>query len=77
MWDKVSAADLERVKRVLSSRRSELLARHAEELKALEAEEAEIDGIERAIASFTQKFKLSPTAEVVPFDAERVPVQAG
>lgn len=77
MWDKVSAADVERLKRGLATRRSEMLARHAEELKALEAEQAEIEVIERAIAAFIQKFRLTTAAEVVPFDAERVPVQAG
>ena len=77
MWDKLTAADLERVKRGLSSRRSEMLARHAEELKALEAEQSEIDVIEKAIAAFTQKFKLASGAEVVPFDGERALAPAG
>jgi len=54
-----------------------MLARHAEELKALETEQAEIDAIENAIAAFTQKFKLTKTAEVVPLDVERMPAQAG
>jgi len=77
MWDKLTAADLERVKRGLASRRSEILARHAEELKSLEAEQSEIDAIEKAIAVFTQKFKLASTAEVIPLEGERVPVQVG
>jgi hypothetical protein len=49
-------------------RRSEMLARHAEELKALDAQQAEIDTIEQAIAAFAQKFK-GAEAEVVPFEA--------
>jgi len=73
MWDKLTAADLERVKRGLATRRSEILARHAEELKALEADQSEIDVIDKAITAFTQKFKLSSTAEVIPLDGERVP----
>jgi hypothetical protein len=77
MWDKLTAADLERVKRGLTTSRSELLARHAEELKALEAEESEIEAIEKAIALFTQKFKLASTGEVVSLGGERVPVQVG
>ena len=77
MWDKLTAADLERVKRGLTTRRSEMLVRHAEELKSLEAEEGEIEAIERAIAMFTHKFKLTSTAEVVSLGGERVPVQAG
>ncbi|MBV8893323.1 MAG: hypothetical protein JO266_15355 [Acidobacteria bacterium] len=74
MWDKVTSADIEGVKRALASRRSELLTRHAEELKVLEAEEAEIDVFEKAIATFTQKFKLTSTAEIIQLEGERVPV---
>jgi hypothetical protein len=77
MWDKLTAGDLERVKRGLATRRAEILARHAEELKALEADQNEIDAIEKAIAVFTQKFKLASTAEVIPLEGERVTVQAG
>jgi len=77
MWDKLTATDLDRVKRGLTTRRSEMLARHAEELRALEAEQTEIDVIEKAIAAFTQKFKLTSSAEGVPLEGERIPVPAG
>lgn len=76
VWDKLTAADLERVKSGVATRRAEMLARHAEELKALESEQAEIDAIEKAIAVFTQKFKIT-SAEIVALGGERVPVQAG
>jgi hypothetical protein len=76
MWDKVTADDLERVKRGVATRRAEMLARHAGELKALENEQAEIDAVEKAIAVFTQRFKVAG-AEIVPLGGERVPVQAG
>jgi len=68
MWDRLTAADLERVKRGLATRRSEILARHAEELKALEAEQSEIDIIEKAIATFAQKFNLTRSAEALVLD---------
>ena len=71
MWDKLTRADVERAKQGLAARRSELLARHAEELKALDAEQTEIDVIERAIGAFASKFKIGGGAEVVPFDTER------
>jgi len=78
MWDRLSVADIEQVKRGLTQRRAELLARHAEELKALEAEQSEIDNIERSIAAFARKFNLAAGAQIVPLDAERTPVnQAG
>jgi hypothetical protein len=76
MWDKVTADDLESVKRGVATRRAEMLARHAGELKALETEQAEIDAVEKAIAVFTQKFKIT-SAEVVPLGKERMPVEAG
>ena len=71
VWDKLTRADVERAKQGLATRRSELLARHAEELKALDAEQSEIDVIERAIDAFASKFKIGGGAEVVPFDTER------
>ena len=45
--------------------------------KALEgAQTAGLYAVEKAIAVFTQKFKLASTAEVIPLEGERVPVQA-
>lgn len=52
-----------------------MLVRHAEELKALETEQTEIDAVEKAIALFTHKFKVGG-AEIVPLGGERGPVQA-
>src|SRR5262249_49243180 len=77
MWDKLTSADIERVKRGVATRRAEMLSRHAQELKALETEQSEIDAIEKAVALFTQKFKLDKSAEVLVLDEERAPVQAG
>ena len=74
MWDRLTASDLQRVKRGVATRRAEMLARHAEELKALETQQAEIDAVDKAIGIFTQKFK-APSAEVVPLGGERVPAQ--
>ena len=77
MWDKLTSADIEHVKRGVATRRAEMLTRHAHELKSLETEQSEIDAIEKAIALFTQKFKLDQSTEVLVLDAERAPVQAG
>ena len=77
MWDKLTVADLERVKRELGTRRSEMLARHAEELKGLEADRREIDAIEQAIGIFTQNFKFSKTAEVLVLETEWALAPAG
>jgi hypothetical protein len=71
VWDKLTRADVEHAKKGIASRRSEILARHAEELKAVDAEQSEIDVIERAIDAFASKFKIGGGAQVVQFDAER------
>ena len=71
MWEKLTRADVEHAKRGIASRRSEILARHTEELKALDAEQSEIDVIERAIDACVSKFKIGGGTEVVPFDTER------
>ena len=72
VWDRLTATDIEQAKRGLAQRRSELLARHAEELKALDAEQGEIDNVERSIGVFARKFNLAG-AKVVALDAERSP----
>jgi hypothetical protein len=74
VWNQLSRADIERVKRELDQRRSEMLARHAEELKALEGDQAEIDILEQAIDSLARKFNLGG-AKVVSLD--RAVSQAG
>src|SRR5207237_4460519 len=41
VWDQLTRADVERVKRELGLRRAELLSRHADELRALDAQQTE------------------------------------
>jgi len=77
VWDQLSAGDIERAKRELGVRRAEMLARHADELKALEAEQGQIDTLEQAIASFLQKFNTDAAAAVVKLDQERELRQQG
>jgi hypothetical protein len=55
-WDRLTLEDIEGVKRALATRRAEALARHAEELRKLNAEQAEIDAIELAINSFAKRY---------------------
>jgi hypothetical protein len=65
VWQQLTRADLERVKRELDVRRSEMLARHAEELRALDADKAEIDIVEQTIEELVRKFNIG-SAEVLP-----------
>lgn len=73
VWNQLTPADVERAKEDLDRRRAEILARHAEELKALEADKAEIDTLELAIATFMKKFSAPAASggEVVRLKQER------
>jgi hypothetical protein len=73
VWDQLTPEHLDQAKRELARRRAEILARHAEELKALEADQGEIDTLDQAIAAFTRKFSQRPeaAAEIVQFNEER------
>ena len=68
VWNQLSRADIERVKRELDQRRSEMLARHAAELTALDVDEAELTVLEEAIDGLFRKFNLG-SAEVVKLKA--------
>jgi hypothetical protein len=79
MWNQLTPADVERARDELDRRRTEMLARHAEELKSLEADRTELDGLEQAISTFLRKF-TAPNAggEVVRLDQMKQPrAQAG
>ena len=57
VWDQLTPADIERVKSELGTRRAEMLARHAEELKGLDAEQTQIETLEQAIEMFLLRAK--------------------
>src|ERR1700726_3995269 len=59
MWEQLTPADIERAKQRLTAQRTETLSRHVEELKALDADQAEMETFERLVAAFVNKH-LSP-----------------
>ncbi|MBV8894326.1 MAG: hypothetical protein JO266_20520 [Acidobacteria bacterium] len=61
MWDQLTPADIERAKARVAATRRETLARHTEELKRLELEEAEIETIEHLIATFSKRYMSVPS----------------
>jgi hypothetical protein len=65
VWDQLKPGDIERARRDLETRRAEMLARHEEELKGLEADRAELDTLEQAIAVFLQRFNAPPAKDGV------------
>ena len=58
VWDQLTPGDIENAKTELASRRVEMLARHAEELKAIETDQSQLDTLAEAIELFARKFKL-------------------
>ena len=73
VWDQLTRADVERVKRELGLRRAELLSRHADELRALDAQQTEIDTLEQTVDAFARKFNIAGGEVVVPFEGDRNP----
>ena len=71
MWDQLKPSDIDRAKQDLVSRRAEMLARHAEELRGLDADHTQLEGLEQAIAAFLQKFNSPAGSGVVKLDEER------
>lgn len=59
VWDQLTASDVERARQELEARRAKMIARHAEELKGLDADHSELSALERAIDAFMQKFNGS------------------
>jgi HAMP domain-containing protein len=64
MWTELNRSNIERVKQELQARRSEMLVRHAEELTALDVDEAELTVLEQAIDELVRKFGIG-SAEIV------------
>jgi hypothetical protein len=62
MWEQVTPGDIERAQSQIGVRRVEMLARHSEELKALEAEQGELETLEQAVRAFVQRFKPDAAA---------------
>lgn len=78
MWN-LSSDDVQHAKERISRHRAELEARYAEERKALDAEDAVVETLERSAAEFAQKYVVKPKAEepaaaVPPPVAEAEPV---
>jgi len=73
MSDQLNAIDvIERANRQLADQRAEMLARHAEELKELDADQLEIDAMAQRMNAFVRKFNLIAIGtSVVQLEDER------
>ena len=76
VWDQLTPGDIQNAKNDLAARRAEMLARHTEELTALDADQNQLDTLAEAIELFARKFKPAPQPEsanaaVVTLEEER------
>ena len=77
LWDRLTPTHIERAKHQLGIRRIEMLARHADELKAMDVDQSEIADLALAIDAFVEKFNLpSAASSVVRLDEQRDRLQA-
>jgi hypothetical protein len=78
VWDQLTPSDIESATKELGVRRAEMLAKHAEELKGLDADQAQLETLEQAIEGFLRKFNRSSSAgAVVTLGEERELRQQG
>src|SRR4051812_27999140 len=62
MWSLVKRSDIDAAQEQLVSQRAELLRRQAEELARLEADQADLEALDRLARSFSTKFKKTAPA---------------
>jgi hypothetical protein len=61
MWERLTPADLDHARNRLATSRAEMLRTHADEIRALDAQQDDIETLERLLASFAQKYLSSAT----------------
>jgi hypothetical protein len=72
VWDRLTPGDIARATNALGMRRAAALARHAKELKELNAEQTQIDSLEEAITAFVRKLnRLAPEGNVATLGEDR------
>jgi hypothetical protein len=71
MWEQLIPADIQRARARATALRYETLSRHAEELRALDADEARIEALERLILAFSERY-LNPPKELGSAPAEHI-----
>jgi hypothetical protein len=62
MWESISHDDIDQAREQLGSLHEEMLRRHAEELRGLDGELAEIETLERLIGAFAEKYKKAASS---------------
>lgn len=62
MWDRITSGDVELAKAALNEKRAEMLNRHADEIKDLDAQLHDIESFERLIEAFFEEYLVSDAA---------------
>jgi len=66
MWERLTPADVDHARNRLATSRAEMLRRHAAELNALDAQQDEVETLERLMAAFAKKYLSSDIAASMP-----------
>jgi len=66
MWHLLKQTDIDQARQQLKLRLDATLRRHAEETQGLDADQAELETLNRLLDSFSRKFKTSPSAAPPP-----------
>ena len=59
MWNNITPEDFEQAREQLELRREETLRKHAEEISALDAEQTDVETLDRMVTEFSRKFKIA------------------
>jgi len=66
MWQLLKQSDIAQAKQQLRLRVDETLRRHADEMKGLDHDQAELEALNRLLDEFSRKFKTAPDAPTQP-----------
>jgi hypothetical protein len=66
VWQQITTADVQHARHQLSLRRAQLVRRHAEELKDIEAQFNDIETFERVVAAFFEEYMSPQSAPLEP-----------
>ena len=72
MWDELKRTDVELARQKIAELRSITLRRHEDEIKELDADEAEIDMLARLAEAITEKYLNGRTPPGAPIEASSV-----
>ena len=73
MWNNITPADFDQAREQLEFRREETLRKHAEEISGLDAEQADVETLDRMVTEFARKFKAISSSESSGAEEQAMP----